>query len=126
MLPVLDSAGLSGRFVPAYLSLEIQSGGHPLSNLRLYHLPHVSYLSDEACTLAVQIDCYLFTESSSCRRSFFDWATPVKLCSIVIFMLVDCLVHQLLSSIPISNASRQRAEKAGGQRASWPVGYLAY
>ena len=29
-------------------------------------------------------------------------------------------------SQPISNASRQRAEKAGGQRASWPVGHLTY
>jgi len=24
------------------------------------------------------VDCYLFAESSSCRRCFFDWAAPVK------------------------------------------------
>ena len=40
----------------------------------------------------------LFTESSSCRRSFFNWATPVKLCSSVFCMLIDCLLHQLLGS----------------------------
>ena len=63
------------------------------------HTPHVSYLSDEACAHRVRVECYLFAESSSCRHSFFDWATPVKLCSIVIYMLIDCLHHQFLGSI---------------------------
>ena len=95
----LDSAGLFGRFMPAYLSLKLCNVGHPPSNLRLYYLPHASYLCDQACAHRVHVDCYLFTESSSCRRSFFDWATPVKLCSIVSCMIIDCLLHQYLGSI---------------------------
>ena len=47
----------------------------------------------------VHVYCYLFKESSSCRRSFFNWATPVKLCSSVFCMLIDCLLHQFLGSI---------------------------
>jgi len=35
----------------------------------------------------------------SCRRSFFDWATPVKLYSSVFCMLIDCLLHQFLGLI---------------------------
>ena len=66
--------------------------GHPSSNLRLYYLPHVFYLSDEACADRVHVYC-------SCRRSFFNWATPVKLCSSVFCMLIDCLLHQFLGSI---------------------------
>jgi hypothetical protein len=85
--------------MPAYLSLKLQNVGHPHSNLRLCYLPHVSYLSDEARTHRVHFDCFLFTESSSCCRSFFDWATPVKLCSIVNCMLIDCLLSQFLGSI---------------------------
>jgi len=84
--------------MPTYLSLKIHHVGHLLSKLRLCYLPHVCYLSDEACAHRVRVDCYLFTESS-CRRSFFDWATPVKLCIIVICMLIDCLLHQFLGSI---------------------------
>jgi len=63
------------------------------------HLPHISYLSYEACTHCVHIDCYLFTESSYSRRFFPDWATPVKLCSTVICLPVNCLLHQFLGSI---------------------------
>jgi len=33
------------------------------------------------------------------RRIFFEWMTPVKLCSIVICMLIDSLLYQSLSSI---------------------------
>jgi len=29
----------------------------------------------------------------------FNWATPVKLCSCVFCMLIDCLLHQFLGSI---------------------------
>jgi len=47
----------------------------------------------------VRVDCYAFTKLSSCRRSFFDWATPVKLYSIIICMLIDCLLGQFLGSI---------------------------
>ena len=85
--------------MPIYLSLKLNHVGHPLSNLRLCYLPHVSYLSDEACAHRVHVYCSLFTELSSCRRSFFDWATPVKLCSSVFCMLIDCLLHQFLGSI---------------------------
>ena len=92
-LPGLHSAGLFGRFMPAYLSLKLHNVGHLLSNLRLYYLPHVSYLSDEACAHRVHVDCYLFTESSSCHHSFFEWATPVKHCSISSCTLIDCLLH---------------------------------
>jgi len=99
MLPNLDSTGLFVRFVPAYLSLELHYVGYLLSNLCLCYLLHVSYIYNEACAHRVQVDCYLFTESSSSNRSFFDWATPVKLCSIVICMLIDCLLRQLLGSI---------------------------
>ena len=71
-----------------------------------------------------RVDCYLFTESSSSQCSFFDWATPAKLCSIIICMLVDCLLHLGLgpgkSPRPTSNAYRQQAETAGGRRASCP------
>jgi len=84
MLLDLDSASLFGRFMPAYLSLKFHHVGHPLSNLRHCYLPHISYLSDEACTHRVHVYCYLFTESSSCRRSFFVWMTSVKLCSDVV------------------------------------------
>jgi len=72
---------------------------HPLSNLRLCYLPHVSYHSDEACAHRVLVYCYLFTKSSSCSCSFFNWATPVKLCSSLFCMLIDCLLHQFLGSI---------------------------
>ena len=89
----------SGRFVPAYLSLELHYVGYPLSNLRLWYLPHVSYLSDEACAHRVQNDCSLFTESYSSCCSFFDRATPVKLCSVVMCMHVDCPLHQFLGPI---------------------------
>jgi len=82
-----------------YLSLKLHHVGHSLSNLCLCCLPHVSHLSDEACAHRVHVYCYLFTESSSCRRSFFDWATPVKLCSSVFCMRIDCLLHQFLGSI---------------------------
>ena len=47
------------------------------------HTPHVSYLSDEACAHRVRVECYLFAESSSCRHSFFDWATPVQLSAVL-------------------------------------------
>ena len=94
-----DSAGLFGRLVPAYLSLKVQCVSHPLSNLRLCRLPHVSYFSDEACTHRVHVDCYLFTEWSSSRRSFLNWATPVKLCNILICMLIVCILHQFSSPI---------------------------
>jgi len=40
-----------------------------------------------------------FFRTSSCRHSFFDWATPVKLCSSVFCMLINCLLHQFLGSI---------------------------
>jgi len=56
--------------MPAYLSLKIHHVGHPLFNLHHCYLPKVSCLSDEACTHRVRVDCYLFNESSSCRRSF--------------------------------------------------------
>ena len=85
--------------MPIYLSPKPHHVGHPLSNLRLCYLLHVSYLSDEACAHRVRVDCYLFTKSSSCHRSFFDWTTPVKLCSTVFCMLIDCLLHQFLGSI---------------------------
>jgi len=55
-------------------------------------------VSNEACTHHVQIDCYLFTKSSSSRRSFFDRTTPVKLCSVVC-ILIACLRHQFLGLI---------------------------
>jgi len=72
-----------------------------LSNLHVCHLPHVSYLSDEACTHSVHIDRHLFTKSPSSRSSFFDWATPVtvKPCHVVICLLIDCCLHQFLSLI---------------------------
>ena len=73
--------------------LKFHHVGHPLSNLRLCYLLHVSYLSNEACAHRVHVYLYLFTESSSCRRSFFDWATSVQLYSIVSCMLIDCLLH---------------------------------
>ena len=85
--------------MPTYVSLEHHHVGHPLSDLRLCYLPHISYLSDEACTHYVHVDCYLFIESTSCRRSLFDWATPVKLYSIVIRILIDYLLQTLLGSI---------------------------
>jgi len=81
------------------MSLKFHHVGHPLSNLRLCYLPHVSYLSNEGCAHRVHVYCYLFTESSSCRRSFFNWATPVKLCRSVFYILIDCLLHQFLGSI---------------------------
>jgi len=71
----------------------------PLSNLRLCYLLHVSWLSNEVCTHRVHIDGYLFTESSTSRRSFPDWATPVQPCSIVVCMLINCRLHQFLSLI---------------------------
>jgi len=71
----------------------------PLHSASLPSAANVSYLSDEACTHRVHIDHYLFTKSPSSRNSFPDWATPVKLCSIVICMLIDCRLHQFLSSI---------------------------
>jgi len=98
-LPGLDSAGLFGRFMPTYLSLKLDHIGHPPSNLCLCYLPHVSDLSNEVCAHRVRVDCYLFTEPSSCRCSFFDWATPVKVCSILICMLIDCLLHPFLGLI---------------------------
>ena len=55
-------------------------------------------LSDEDYKDRVHIDVYLFTESSFSRRTFFDWATPGKLCSIIC-VIVDCLLHQFLGSI---------------------------
>jgi len=81
------------------MSLKLHHVGHPLSNLCLCCLPNISYLFDEACAHRVHVYCYLFTESSSCRRSFFDWATPVKLCSSVFCMLIDCLLPQFLGLI---------------------------
>ena len=56
-------------------------------------------LSDEDYKHRVHIDVYLLTESSFSCRSFLDWATPCKLCSIVICVIVDCLLHQFLGSI---------------------------
>ena len=85
--------------MPIYLSLKLHHVGHPLSNLCLCYLPHVSYLADEACAHRVHAYCYLFTESSSCRRFFFDWATPVKPCSSAFCLLIDCLLYQFLGSI---------------------------
>jgi len=99
MLPDLDPVSLFGPFMPTYLSLELHHVVPPLSNLHLCYLLHVFYLSNEACAHRVRVDCYVFTESSLCRRSFFDRATPVILCSIVICMLIDCLLHQFLGSI---------------------------
>jgi len=55
--------------------------------------------ADETCVHRAHFYCYLFTETFSYRRSFFDWATPVKLCSSVFCMLIDCLLHQFLCSI---------------------------
>ena len=51
------------------------------------------------CPSCACLYCYQFTESSSCRRSVFNWATPVKLCSSVFCMLINCLLHQFLGSI---------------------------
>ena len=51
------------------------------------------------CTHRVHDDCYLFTKSSSCRRTLFYCATSVKLCSIAICMLIDCPLHKFLGSI---------------------------
>jgi len=85
--------------MPTYLSLKLHYVGHPLSNPHLCYLPHAFYLSNEACARRARVDCYLFTESSSCRRSFFDWATPVKLCSIVrnaIFARRGAGVHNMV------------------------------
>jgi len=81
MLPGLVSAGLFNPLIFAWPILELYYIGRPLSNVCLCYLPHVSYLSSEACAHRVHIDCYLFTESSeaSSHLAFFDWATPVKL-----------------------------------------------
>ena len=43
--------------MPIYLNLKFHHVGHPSSNLRLYYLPPVSYLSDEACAHRVHIYC---------------------------------------------------------------------
>jgi len=55
---------------PICLSLKLHHVGHPLSNLRLYYLPRVSYFSEEFFAHRVRVDCYLFTKSSSCYRWF--------------------------------------------------------
>ena len=58
----LNSAGLFIRFVPAYLCLELHYVATPFFILCDCHLPHVFYLSDEACTHRVHVDGHLFTE----------------------------------------------------------------
>ena len=58
-----------------------------------------TYIYIQACAHRVRIYCYLFTEWFSCRRSFFDWVTPAKLCTIVFCMLIDCLLQQFSGSI---------------------------
>jgi len=89
----MDSASLFSCFVPAYLSLELHYVGNPLSILRVCHLPYVSCLADEACNHCVYVDHYMFTDSPCSCCSFPDWATPVKLCSIVICMLINGHLH---------------------------------
>jgi len=95
----LDSAGRFSHFVPAYLCLKLDYVAPSLSILRVCHLPHVSYLSDEACTHRVHFDRHLFAKSLFPRRSFPDWATPVKLCGIAVCMLINLLLYRSLSLI---------------------------
>jgi len=62
MLPDLASAGLFGLLgtrMPPYRSLQLHYVSHSLSNLHsgFCYLPHVSYLSDAACTHRVHVDC---------------------------------------------------------------------
>jgi len=85
----LDSAGLFSRLVSACLMLELHYVGPPLSILCVYHPLHVSYLFGEACTHCMHVACHLFTDLPSSHRSFPDWTTPVKRCSIVICMFID-------------------------------------
>jgi len=103
MLPAscLDSAGLFGCFMPAYLSLELHHVGRPLSNLRPCHLSHVFYFSSEVWIRRVWIYCYRRVVSFSPLIFRLLLATPVKFCSIVIWMRIYCLLHQFLG--PIDN-----------------------
>jgi len=76
---------------------------------------------------------HLFTDSTSFRCSFSQWAIPVKLCNLVICILNDCHLHQFVGLIQngfvipcqvhIVNELRLQARS---QCVSLPLGYLAY
>jgi len=52
--------------------------------------------------LSCAVERHVFTKSSSLSSlcSFPDWATPVKLCSVLMCMLINCRLQHFLSSLP--------------------------
>jgi len=94
--------GFSDAFCPLTWAWNSTVSPPPLSILRVCHLPHVSYLSESnrSCIPRMHVDRHLFTDSPSSCRSFPNWAIPVKLCSVVVYMIINCRLHQFWSSIP--------------------------